>query len=60
MILMIGFNKYDCKPMQTKQWLSKNRNHINIGMSENKKFYDIWEVAGKYYYDEDEIECGGL
>lgn len=56
MNLYVGDNVYTCKPMKEKQWRNAKRNKVTIGMSVDKKFYDIWEVNGLYYYDEDEVE----
>lgn len=56
MNLYVGTNVYTCSPITEKQWRNAKRTKITIGMSIDKKFYDIWEVNGKYYYDEDEVE----
>lgn len=56
MNLYVGANVYTCRPMTEKQWRNAKRNRVTTGMSIDKKFYDIWEVNGIYYFDEDEVE----
>lgn len=56
MNLYVGANVYTCRPMTEKQWRNAKRNRVTTGMSIDKKFYDIWEINGIYYFDEEEVE----